>query len=224
MLSSVFVVWALLLPAAAEGEACRATPECTAGLQCQRNTCVIVGSGDSCRADADCVSGLLCIRGACVSRSQLAPVGTPAATPAAPRNPVKPGRPYERPYLEGEELPEGAVITERSNRKMWGSGIGVLSASWLTVASTTAALCKASGCMPWVVPVSFIPVVGPLAAAAVAETGPMTFYLIAAATQLTGVGLIVGGILAKKQFVVIPVAQVTVSGGSSFGLHAAGEF
>jgi hypothetical protein len=125
--------------------------------------------------------------------------------PSASRPAVAPAmhaRPSIIPYEPGMVIPPGAYVKKKSLAGVWGAGIGLLAASWVLTFSTTSFLCSA-GCVRWAVPVSFIPVFGPAVNTGISVAPVAVFMVAMTIFQAGAVGMIVGGALGQKKYLVL---------------------
>ena len=190
----------LMLVAAPEGASCHANADCEAGLTCRANVCALMGTGDSCRTDADCNTPLACVNNACMRTAEA-----PVAAPSPPQKKLKarPAKPVRIPYTDGMPIPPGGELVELPNGGMWVSGTVILATSVAVTGIVTAQLCSA-GCQRFVVPMSWVPLAGPIANSAVSATEVLPFMLSMAVIQATGVGLLLGGVLSHKRYIIFP--------------------
>lgn len=131
-------------------------------------------------------------------------ISSPAITVGSASQPaiVRPVQPTIVPYHSGMQVPPGAYVKKKTLAGLWGAGIGLLAVSWASTFATTMVLCQA-GCTKWAVPVSFIPVFGPITDATISVPPVALFMVAMAILQAGSVGMIVGGAVAAKKYLVL---------------------
>ena len=146
---------------------------------------LLVLSPNSCQTNADCSAESYCTAGICTQSP------APKLKPARARKTVI-------PYVDGMEIPDGAKLVTKKRLDLWVTGTVLLAASWITTWGTTAFLCTA-GCPGWAVPVSFVPIFGPIADAVISQPLVATFMITMAIIQAGGTALVFAGVFAPPR-------------------------